>query len=72
MEHSNPAEGIMSIKCKTFGSYLYCYDKEKKEVYFYPKNKAVLKDCPESVIEAFLNDEYDAEIIIKEEKTQKK
>ena len=58
----------MLIKCKTFGSYLYCYDKESKDVYVYPKKKTVLKDCPESVIEAFLNDDFDAEIIINEQK----
>ena len=55
----------MSIKCKIFGSYLYCYDKDTKEVYIFPKKKTVIKKCPESVIEAFLNDEYDAEIIFK-------
>jgi hypothetical protein len=55
----------MSIKCKVFGSYLYCYDKTKNEVNIYPKKKATLGDCPESVIEAFLNEEYDAEIIFK-------
>jgi len=58
----------MSIKCKTFGSYLYCYDKENKDVYVFPKKKTVLSDCPDSVIEAFMNDEYDAEIIINEPK----
>lgn len=55
---------IISIKCKAFGSYLYCYDKEKKEAFFYPKKKTALNDCPESVIEAFLSEDFDAEIII--------
>ena len=63
----DPAEETMSIKCKTFGSYLYCHGKNKKDVYVFPKKKMSLSDCPESVIEAFMNDDYDAEIIIKEE-----
>ena len=56
----------MLIKCKVFGSYLYCYDKDKNEVYVYPKKKTVIKKCPESVIEAFLKEDFNAEIIFKD------
>jgi hypothetical protein len=56
----------MSIKCKIYGDVLYCYDKEKKAVYAYPKQIKEFKKCPESVIEAFINEKYDAEIIFGE------
>jgi len=36
-------------------------------VYVFPKKKTALSDCPESVSDAFMNEEYDAEITIKED-----
>jgi len=62
----------MLIKCKTFGSYLYCYDKEKNIVYAYPRQEISFNQCPEKVISAFINDDYDAEIkiITKDEKQE--
>ena len=60
----------MSIKCKTIGSVLYCYDKEKKVVIMYPPQEKRLSKCPESVIQAIINDDYDAEIIIKEQEKE--
>jgi len=57
----------MSIKCKTFGSVLYCYDKTNGVVYAYPRQEREFGQCPESVIRAIVNDKYDAEIIINEQ-----
>jgi hypothetical protein len=52
----------MAIKCKTYGNVLYCYDKEKKVIYAYPRQVKEFKKCPRIVIEAFINEDYDAEI----------
>ena len=55
----------MSIKCVTYGSILYCYDKENKVVYAYPRQEKAINQCPASVINAIINNEYNAEIVIK-------
>jgi len=56
----------MSIKCKVYNSRLYCYDKEKKKVRVYLEQNFDIEECPRSVIQSFMNEEYDAEIIINE------
>ena len=61
----------MSIKCKVYGSYLYCYDKITGAICVYPRQEKSSHECPESVIEAFLKEDFDAEIIFKEEDTVK-
>jgi len=57
---------VTTIKCKVYGSKLYCYDKENNAVYVYPRQRHELTECPECVISAFINDNYDAEIIMDE------
>jgi len=51
-----------------FNSRLYCYNKEKKEVKVYLEQSFDIEECPRSIIQSFMNEEYDAEIIFKEEK----
>ena len=60
----------MSIKCKAYGSVLYCYDKNSGVVYMYPRQEKEFKQCPESVIKAFLDEDFDAEIIFTNEKEE--
>lgn len=58
---------MMSIKCKVYNSRLYCYDKEHKKVKVYLEQNFELDECPKSIIQSFMDEEYDAEIFIKEE-----
>jgi len=58
----------MTIKCKTNGLSLYHYDKENDVVCIFTKQRISLKRCPESIVEAFIHEDYDAEIIINEQK----
>ena len=57
----------MSIKCKIFNSRLYCYDKNTKKVEVYLKQNFDLDECPKSVIQSFMDEEFDAEIIFNEQ-----
>ena len=57
----------MSIKCKLYNSRLYCYDKEKKKVKVYLEQNFDLDECPKSVIQSFMDEDFDAEIIINEQ-----
>jgi len=57
----------MSIKCKVYGSKLYCYDKETKKVKVYLAQDFDIEECPRSVIQNFINDDYDAEIIFNDD-----
>ena len=57
----------MSIKCKVYNSRLYCYDKEKKKVKVYLEQNFDLDECPKSVIQSFMDEDFDAEIIINEQ-----
>jgi len=58
----------MSIKCKVYGSKLYCYDKDTKKVKVYLAQDFDIDECPKSVIQNFMADEYDAEIIFNTDK----
>jgi len=62
----------MSIKCKVYGSYLYCFDKENEKTYVFPKQDVLLTNCPESVIKAFIKEDFDAEIIFKNNNLKEK
>ena len=57
----------MSIKCKLYNSRLYCYDKEKKKVKVFLEQNFDLDECPKSVIQSFMDEDFDAEIIFKQE-----
>lgn len=57
----------MLIKCKLYGNELYCYD--KGIAYTFLRQAKELKECPESVIKAFITEDFDAEIIIKDDKS---
>jgi len=56
----------MSIKCKIYNSRFYCYDKEKKKVKVYLEQNFDLDECPKSVIQSFMDEDFDAEIIFKD------
>jgi len=56
----------MYIRCKLYGSVLYCFDENKNEIYAYPRQKIHFNKCPKSVIFAFINNNYDAEIVFNE------
>jgi len=55
----------MSIKCKVYSGRLYCYDKDKKEVKVYLEQNFSIEECPKSVIQSFVDDDFDAEIVFK-------
>ena len=53
----------MSIKCKIYNGKLYCYDKEKKSVKVFLEQNFSIEECPITVLQSFLADNFDAEII---------
>jgi len=59
----------MPIKCKVYNSRLYCYNKDKKQVKVYLEQNFDLDECPKSVIQSFMDEDFDAEIIFKEQES---
>jgi len=70
----------MSIICKeycntlygvTVGDKIYCWNSKTKKVDVYTcKANISIKKCPESVIKALINKDYDVEIIFNEKEKQ--
>ena len=58
---------VMLLKCKQYNSRLYCYDKNNKKVRVFLEQNFELDECPKSIIQSFMDDDYDAEIIFKEQ-----
>ena len=58
----------MTVKnCIKLGAKLYCYNKHDKTVSMYLEQKIDLKECPESVLSAIIDNDYDVKIAIKNE-----
>ena len=53
--------------CIKFGAKLYCYNKSDKTVSMYLEQKIDLKECPESVLNSIIDNNYDVKIEIEEQ-----
>ena len=54
-------------KCVKHGSKLYCYNKENGNVSVYCEQLYKLTECPESVVNAIINKDFDVEMIVEEQ-----
>jgi hypothetical protein len=61
--------GDMPMQGKLHKSRLYCYDKKKKVVKVYFEQIFSLEECPQSILQSFIDEDYDAEITFYDEVT---
>ena len=54
--------------CIKHGAKLYCYNKSDKTVSMYLEQKIDLKECPESVLNAIIENRFDILMVVDEAK----